>query len=180
MKERTQLHIFYCYAHEDRAFRESLDSHLTEFKRQHLLTTWSDREIRAGEEWKTVIDTYLQEADIILCLVSPDFLASDYCYERGMQKALARHKEGAARVLPILIRPTYWENTPLSELKMLPSGALPVILWPNPDTAWVNIIKKGILPTIQELSLALTTKHERFEVVLRVYERAIELDPIMS
>src|SRR5450759_87122 len=115
MKEQKILHIFYCYAREDRIFRDALDKHLSGLKRQKRLSTWSDREIRAGEDWKTAIDMHLQEAHIILCLVSPDFLASDYCYEREMQQALARHKKGVARVIPILVRPTHWEDTPLRD-----------------------------------------------------------------
>lgn len=112
------LNLFYCYAHEDKLFRDELDRHLSSLKRKKLLLTWSNQDIEAGEEWKTKIGTYLQDAHIILCLVSPDFLASDYCYEQEMQQSLERHKEGTARVIPILIRPTYWENTPLGDLQM--------------------------------------------------------------
>ncbi len=151
MTTQTPFHIFYCYAREDKGFRDALDRHLAGFKRQHLLSTWSDREIKAGEEWKTAIDTNLQQAHIVLCLVSPDFLASDYCYEKEMQQALERHKQGTARVIPILVRPTYWENTPLSELQMLPSDAMAVVLWPHTDAAWVDVVS-GILLVIQELS----------------------------
>ena len=191
MKKRAPLHIFYCYAREDKVFRDALDTHLSGLKRQELLTTWSDREIRPGEEWKLAVDTHIQAAHIILCLVSPDFLASNYCYEQEMQQALNRHKEGSARVVPILVRPTYWENTPLSELQMLPSNALAVILWPQPDAAWVDVIK-SILPVIQELSLSLKTKEEwlkegkalsnrkQFEEALSAYEQAIQLDPTNS
>ena len=188
MKEQKILHIFYCYAREDRIFRDALDKHLSGLKRQKRLSTWSDREIRAGEDWKTAIDMHLQEAHIILCLVSPDFLASDYCYEQEMQQALARHKKGIARVIPILVRPTHWEDTPLSELQMLPSDKLAVTLWPNPDAAWLDVVK-GILPIIQLLSLSFKTKEDllnegktlsnqkRFEEALIAYEQATRLDP---
>jgi tetratricopeptide (TPR) repeat protein len=191
MKEQKTLHIFYCYAREDKIFRDALDKHLSGLKRQKRLSTWSDREIRAGEDWKTAIDMHLQEAHIILCLVSPDFLASDYCYEREMQQALARHKKGVARVIPILVRPTHWEDTPLSELQMLPSDTLAVTLWPNPDAAWLDVVK-GILPIIQLLSLSFKTKEDllnegktlsnqrRFEEALIAYEQATRLDPTDS
>src|SRR5579885_849540 len=191
MKNRTSLHVFYCYAHEDKIFRDALDKHLSEFKRQKLLTIWSDWEINAGEEWKPTIDTHIQTAHVVLCLVSPDFLASNYCYEHEMQQALKRHKEGSVRVIPILVRPTYWENTPLSKFEMLPSDALAVTLWSQPDAAWVNVIK-NILPIIQELLLSLKTKEEWlkegkafanrkcFEEALSAYEQAIQLDPTNS
>ena len=175
MKARTPLHIFYCYAREDKPFRDALDRHLSGLKRQKLLITWSDQEIRPGEEWKTAIDTSLQKAHIILCLVSSDFLASDYCYEQEMQQSLERHKEGTARVIPILVRPTYWENTPLHELQMLPSNASAVTLWHDPDAAWLNIVT-SILPIIQELSLTLEGKEAWLEGALTADEQVIRFN----
>jgi hypothetical protein len=151
------LNLFYCYAREDKIFRDELDLHLSGLKRQQLLLTWSDREIKAGEEWETAIDFHLQSAHLILLLISPLFLASDYCYSKEMQQALERHKQGTARVIPILVRPTDYENAPFSTLQMLPTDAWPVTLWPNRDAAWLDVVE-GIRAVIKNLPLSPKTK----------------------
>lgn len=187
MKPTQVLHAFYCSASEDEQFQDALDNHLSSFKRQGLLKTWSEREIRAGELYEAAIDMHLKEAHIVFCLVSPDFVASDSCYKRVMPQALERHKHGDTQVIPILIRPTYWENTPLSDLQMLPSNTRAVTSWSNHDDAWQEVVK-GIVPIIKKMSLSLKTyeellkegitylKSKHFAEALAVYERAIQLD----
>src|SRR6266567_7220719 len=98
-----QLKLFYCYAREDKALRDELDNHLSLLKRQHEITSWSDREISPGTVWKEEIDAQLNSAHIILLLVSASFLASDYCYGVEMKRALERHATGTARVIPIIL-----------------------------------------------------------------------------
>src|SRR5215470_714139 len=95
------LSLFYSYSHEDETLRDQLEKHLRQLQRQGLISTWHDRKILAGETWGHEIDTHLETASIILLLVSPDFLASDYCYEHQMQHALERHRRGQTRVIPI-------------------------------------------------------------------------------
>src|SRR2546421_2433710 len=86
------LSVFISYAHEDEPWRERLEAHLSLLRRQGLIANWHDRQILAGEEWSQEIDEHLEAASIILLLISPDFLASDYCYEIEMQRALERHQ----------------------------------------------------------------------------------------
>src|SRR5215469_6852743 len=93
------LSLFYSYSHEDETLRDQLEKHLRQLQRQGLFSAWHDRKIPAGGEWAHEIDTHLQTASLILLLVSPDFLASDYCYENEMQRALERHERGEARVI---------------------------------------------------------------------------------
>lgn len=111
-----KFRLFYCYAREDKAFRDELDRHLSLLKRQMQITSWSDREIGVGKEWEKEIDAQLNAADIIILLISLHFMASEYCYGIEMQRALARHKAGTARVLPVIIRRVYWEDAPFSKL----------------------------------------------------------------
>jgi hypothetical protein len=144
-------------------------------KRLKLVTTWSDREIGAREEWKIAIDLHFQKAHIFICLVSPDFSASDCCYEREMQQALERQRNGTAPVIPLLVRPTDWELTPLSELQMLPSDAIAVSCWDQPDAAWVDIVK-GIVPVIQELALSHRMKVVWLEEASTADERANQIE----
>jgi len=148
--EAEPVKVFYSYAHEDEDLRNKLNKHLSLLRRQRFISEWHDRCITAGREWKNEIDQHLQEARLILLLISSDFIASDYCYEVEMQQALDKHEARAARVVPIILRPTYWQNSPFSELKCLPTDAKPVTTWPNRDEAFVDIVK-GICEIITEL-----------------------------
>ncbi|MEM7794112.1 MAG: TIR domain-containing protein [Cyanobacteria bacterium P01_C01_bin.118] len=81
----------------------------------------------------------LKRADIILLLISADFIASDYCYEIELQQAMERHQAGEARVIPIILRPADWQNTPFSELQAFPTNAKPITSWSDRDEAWLNV-----------------------------------------
>jgi len=138
---KQEIKLFYCYAREDKAMRDELEIHMSGLKRQYHLTNWSDREILPGENWEHAIDQHLSTADIILLLISPHFLASDYCYGKEMQLALARHQIGVCCVIPILLRPTYyWEEAPFSAIQMLPTDAKPLTSWPDRYEAFLDVI----------------------------------------
>ena len=100
--------IFFCYVHEDETLLKKLKAHLRPLQRLGLVTVWYDRDISAGTEWEQQIKEQLNSAQIILLLVSPDFMDSDYCYGIEMQRALQRHQRGEARVIPVILRPVYW------------------------------------------------------------------------
>ena len=87
--------IFFSYSHADEALRDRLEVHLSLLKRQGVIETWHDRRISPGEAIDRSIGTRLDTADVILLLVSPDFVASDYCYDVEMTRALERHERGA-------------------------------------------------------------------------------------
>jgi hypothetical protein len=103
------IELFYSYAHSDERLRKRLETHLSALRRQGVITEWHDRKIVAGTDWKQSIDAHLMTAKIILLLISPDFLASDYCYGVEMQRALARHAAGKASVIPVILRPVDWQ-----------------------------------------------------------------------
>lgn len=153
------LSIFYCYAREDSSLRDELERHLSGLKRRRQIQTWHDREIQPGSDWRHEIDTHLNRADIILLLVSPDFMASDYCYGIEMKRALERHKAGDARVIPIILRPVEWKQAPFSQLQVFPTNALPVTLWRDRNEAFLDISRRiGII--IEELLTSPETKDE--------------------
>lgn len=133
------ISVFYSYAHEDEPLRNELEKHLSLLQRRGFITTWHDRQIAPGIDWQQAIDSHLKEATIILLLISPDFLASDYCYGSEMQIALDRHKQGQAQVIPILLRPVDWQDAPFSHLQPLPSDKRPVILWESRDAAFLDV-----------------------------------------
>jgi Leucine-rich repeat (LRR) protein len=134
--------IFYCYAHEDRALRDRIDKHLSGLKRQGHIVVWYDREIQAGMEWEHEIERRLSTSHIILLLVSADFMSSDYCYGKEMQRALEMHEQGKVRVLPILLRPVDWQDAPFAKLQILPTGALSITEWQNQDKALADVAQQ--------------------------------------
>ncbi len=142
------LKIFYCYAHEDKILREQLENHLATLKHSGQIVTWHDREILPGADWTQEIFTNLNTAHIILLLVSPYFMRSDYCYGTEMRLALERHKEGNAYVIPIIMRPVEWKETPIGVLQALPDEGKPITLWRNRDEAFQNVIQ-GITKVIE-------------------------------
>src|ERR1700730_17031780 len=130
------IKVFYCYAREDEKLRNELEKHL---RRQSHIIGWHDRKISAGIEWADEIDAHLSAADIILLLISPEFMNSEYCYSNEMKRALERHAAGEARVMPIILRPVYWKDAPFSTLKVLPSDGKAVTSWANVDEAFADI-----------------------------------------
>jgi len=134
--------IFYCYAHEDRDLRDRIDKHLAGLKRRGHIVVWYDREIQAGKEWEHEIEKHLSTAGIILLLVSANFMDSDYCYGKEMQKALEMHEQGKVRVIPILLRPVDWQDAPFAKLQILPTGAKPITIWPDQDEALEDVAQQ--------------------------------------
>src|SRR5437660_5533170 len=133
--------LFYSYAHTDEALREQLEKHLSLLQRQGLLSTWHDRAIQPGNTWAREIDDHLNQAEIILLLVSASFLASDYCYENEMRRALERHQRGEARVIPIILHPCDWSSAPFSKLQALPRNARPITTWANQEEAFADVAR---------------------------------------
>src|SRR5437667_8268610 len=146
----SPISIFYSYAHEDEMLHKELEKHLSLLKRQGLIADWHDRDIGAGAEWSSEIDSSLNTAHIILLLISADFLASDYCYSIEMKRALERHEAKDARVIPIIARPVSMKGTPFSKLQILPTDGTPIIKWPDRDDACVNIVQ-GISKVVDDL-----------------------------
>ena len=145
----NRLKIFYCYARKDQNLREELDHHLSNIKRLYHLEMWFDREINPGENWEDAIDEHLNSADLIFLLISPDFMASDYCYNKEMNRALIRHAKGEAKVIPILLRSVHWAGAPFSHIQLLPTDANPINRWPDRDDAFYNVVL-GIEQVIKE------------------------------
>jgi TIR domain-containing protein len=121
------VEIFFCYAREDEKLRKGFEKQLRALKRQGMIDMWHDRAISAGAEWERAIDWHLNTAKIILLLVSPDFMDSDYCYSQEMSRAMERHERGDARVIPVILRPVYWQGAPFGKIQALPTNAKALI-----------------------------------------------------
>ena len=110
-------------------------------KRQRVIETWHDRRIGAGDDWSAAIDSHVETDDIILLLVSPDFLASDYCYDVEMQRAMERHAAGEATAIPVILRPCDWHGAPFGKLQAVPKDGKPVTLMPDIDQALLEVTR---------------------------------------
>src|SRR5712692_2678193 len=137
--QTEKLLLFFSYARQDKGLRDKLEEHLSNLKYRGLITTWHIREIGAGEDWQQQVDIHLESAHIILLLISSSFMASQYCYSTEMTRAMERHQQGKARVIPVLLRPVLFTGAPFAMLKMLPSNEKPVANWRNRDSAFVDI-----------------------------------------
>ncbi len=136
------MRIFISYSHKDQAVLERLHTHLAPLQSEGLIDTWYDRQILAGGRVDEEIGKELESCDLFLMLVSPDFLASDYCVNREMRRALERHRDDAAHVVPIIVEPCDWLSSPLSELKVLPLDGEPISEWPNPNNAYLDVVRE--------------------------------------
>jgi hypothetical protein len=147
------ISIFFCYAHEDEPFLNKLKAYLRPLQRQGLIDVWHDRDISAGTEWEREISQHLNEAKIILLLVSPDFMNSDYCYSIEMKRALERHDQKDALVIPVILRPIYWQGV-LGNIQALPTDAKPVVdrYWHTLDEALYDVTE-GIRKIVVKLGL---------------------------
>jgi hypothetical protein len=134
--------VFFSYCHADEALRDQLEKQLSMLKRQGVIETWHDRRINAGQEINPAIDEHINTDEIILLLVSPDFIASDYCYDIEMTRAMERHEARQATVIPVILRACDWHHAPFGKLMGTPQDGKPVTLWPDRDEAFLQVAKE--------------------------------------
>lgn len=169
--EKTPISIFYSYSHKDESLKEQLETHLSLLRRRGYINTWHDRCTSPGKEWEAIIDSHLDDADIILLLVSPDFMASDYCYGKELTRAMERHERKEYSVIPVILRPVDWGEAPFARLQALPKDGKPVTAWSNQDEAWLDVeraIKKAIadIQEVKHRSVATTGLTQVREVIV--------------
>lgn len=134
--------VFMSYSHKDEELRDQLEVQLAMLKREGLVEVWHDRRMLAGDRLDWTIDKNLNEADIILLLLSPDFLASDYCYKMEKATALSRAQSGEARLISVVLRPCDWKHTDLPKFVMTPKDAKPITMWANRDEAFLDVVQE--------------------------------------
>jgi len=145
-----KISVFFSYAHRDEELRDELAVHLSSLRRQEIISEWYDRQIVPGVEWEDEISRSLDKARIILLLISANFIASDYCFGKEMMRAMQKHDEGSARVIPIILKPCDWQSSPFGRLQVLPRDGKPVTQWSDPDEAFLNVAQ-GIRLACKEL-----------------------------
>lgn len=133
--------LFFSYSHKDEELRNELETHLALLKRQGVISSWHDRRISAGSDFTQTISSELESSQIILLLVSANFLASDYCYEKEMTRALDKHKDGSAVVIPVILHPCDWQSAPFGHLRATPTDGKPVSMFANQHEAFTIVAK---------------------------------------
>jgi len=140
------LSVFISYAHRDEKLKDRFLVHLAALKRERLIGVWHDRMLRPGEHLDKAIETELAAADLVILLVSPDFINSDYCTEKEMQRAFARAKDGQCKVAPVVLKPCQWRNIriiaggELGDFLAMPRDGKPVTQWPSRDAALDTVV----------------------------------------
>lgn len=181
----STLNIFCCYAREDRHLLEKLRKHLRSLERQGFIAIRDDADISGGQVWENEINKYLNTAHIILLLISSDFVNSDYCYSKEMQRAMERHENGETRVIPVLLRPVRWQGTPFGKLQMLPDNARPIIssYWLNEDEAFYDVAEH-IDVVVKELIVKYSLNEAealydagRYDGALVLYDQILSREP---
>jgi hypothetical protein len=142
--------LFFSYSHVDEDLRDQLEIHLSALKRQGLINSWHDRRITAGSEFAGQIDQHLDAADVILLLVSPNFIASDYCYDLEMTRTMEKQRNRETRVIPVILRPCDWHDLPFGKLQAVPKDGKPISTWPNIDEAFLDVVK-AVKTALQEM-----------------------------
>lgn len=140
--------VFLSYSHADETLRAELEKHLAQLRREGAIEVWHDRKISAGDILDQTISANLEKAEIILLLVSSDFLNSNYCYDVEFKRALQKHEEGSARIIPIILRPCDWQHSPLGKLLAAPKDGKPITKWANLDEAFLDVVLqiRAVLP----------------------------------
>ena len=150
------LEVFISYSHKDKTLRNGLAIHLSNLKNQGIISDWYDGDIVPGTEWEKQIFEHLNAAQIILLLISANFLASPFCYGKEMKQAIERHEHDQARVIPIILRPCDWREAPFGKLQALPTDGMPITDWRSRDKAFLDIAV-GIRKAIATLSIPQQT-----------------------
>ncbi|MFL6122278.1 toll/interleukin-1 receptor domain-containing protein [Actinophytocola sp.] len=146
------------YARGDESYRRRLEVHLAQLRRDGLVDVWSDRVVEAGSDWARDIQNRLATADIVILLVTPDFVASRHCFEKELPEAMRRHEEEGVRILPVHVKTVDTANLPFGKLQGLPADLRPIVAWRHADDAWSQVARRvreaaeEILRTRSELS----------------------------
>ena len=147
---KSKLNVFMSYSHEDESMKIELDKALIMLKRSDKIDVWQDRMLIAGQEWDDTIKKELNDADIILLLISVDFNNSQYIWNNELATAMQRHERGEVRVIPIILRNCEWSDMPYAKLQALPKNAVPVTKFADKDEAYTDIAS-GIRLVVDDL-----------------------------
>jgi hypothetical protein len=184
--------VFISYAHADEELKKRFLVHLGALKRERLIDVWHDQMLRPGEHLDRAIEAELAAADLVILLVSPDFINSDYCTEKEMQRAFARAKDGRCRVVAVILKPSLWRDIPiddeggrLGDFVALPHDGKPVVRSRHGRESALDSVVAGIRRLIKDKSASNTVvrprkKDDSSPRADVIYPPAVTLEPDVS
>jgi hypothetical protein len=160
--------VFVSYSHVDEADRVRLDVHLAPLVREGLIDLWSSRAIAPGSDWERDVENELAHADIVILLVTADFVASVFCFEKELTAALQRQQQGGVRILPVLVKPVDFAHMPFGRFQILPRDLRPISTWDNADAGWLEVARgvRRLVEDVHRIRMTLPSQraangHER-------------------
>lgn len=178
------MNAFISYSHKDTLSLEKLHTHLSQLKRDGHLSSWTDEDILAGESFNGVISKNLEAAQIFIALLSPDYIASNYCYEKEFEQALRLHESGKLTIIPIILEPCDWLSTPFNAFKALPKDGKAISTWQNINTAFLDVvqnIRKLLLGSVgSEVIMPKSAKDDKPLISTRNYRVKKDFDSIQK
>jgi len=132
--------VFISYSHADERVLERLHKHLAMMQRDRLISAWYDHAILPGANLDRTIKSELESADIFVALLSPDYLASNYCYEKEFEFAQEQARDGSLRIVPVVAEPCDWLSSPFREFMALPKEGKAISEWTNANNAYLDIV----------------------------------------
>ncbi|MGZ4846278.1 MAG: toll/interleukin-1 receptor domain-containing protein [Halobacteriota archaeon] len=166
------IRVFISYSHNDEALKNELEKYLDPLIHDGLIAPWQDRNIAPGADFENEIERRLETSDIILLLITPDFLASDYIFSKELFRAMELHDEGKTCVIPIICRVCRWNSAPFGKLQVLPKDGKPIAKWDDRDEAFYDIItgiEKSVNSIIRQKSDISVVTKESIENALKVF-----------
>lgn len=134
------INAFISYSHADEKALDRLHKHLAMLLRDGILEAWTDHQILAGDKLGDKIDDNLEKSKLFLALLSPDYLASNYCYEKEFLHAQSLASAGKIRIIPVILEPCDWISSPFSEYLAVPKDGKPVSEWANQNNAYLDVV----------------------------------------
>lgn len=174
--DRRPLHVFVSFSSNDEAHLRELHTHLSALTRQRLLKIWTHHALSPGESWESELLSRLRNADIVLLLVSADFMASDYIQNTELAITIDRHSQGEVWVVPILIRPVDLGETWIDGLQTLPAGRRALAEWDTPDHFWAAVASglREMLPTVRETCARRSQRLEPIGVPASIQQQRLK------
>jgi small subunit ribosomal protein S1 len=183
MRENSMPVTIVCaYSSEDENLCYELEMHLDGLQRQGIITVYN-HPIEKREEDESGLPEALKRADIILFLISPDFMNSNYCNSVEMVQILERHAAGNVHVIPILLRSASWQSAPFGGFKAFPVNGKPITLWDDMDEAFYDVVSNIYLIIKESLALLWGKKGYaqcllgEYDQAIASYDEAIRLKP---
>lgn len=144
---------------QDEKHCHTLEKHLSVLTRQRELVIRHERLVTAGQDFRAELSQMLDSADLVILLLTPDFIASNFCYAEQMERAMQRHKENRARVIPVFLRPCYWTELPVARLLALPSSTKAITSFKDQESAWARVAR-GIHAAVKDLQQSVRTQDD--------------------